>query len=86
MATEGNEYSTDIIDHPNGYYDRHDQRLSSKKLKGAVIRIMEHEEEEIKRNINNITFNTSFQSPVTMNVQKKYANRSLERQLAAGFS
>ena len=86
MATEGNEYSTDIIDHPNGYYDRHDQRLSSKKLKGAVLRIMEHEEEEIKRNINNITFNTSFQSPVTMNVQKKYANRSLERRLAAGFS
>ena len=27
---------------------------------------------------------TSFQSPITMNAQKKYANISLERQLASG--
>ena len=45
---------------------------------------MEEEEEEIERSINNITCNTSFQSPIAMNVQKKYANTSLERQLASG--
>ena len=45
---------------------------------------MEQEEEEIERNINNITCDTSFESPVTMNLQKKDANFSLERRLAAG--
>ena len=46
---------------------------------------MEQEKEEIERNINNITCDTSFQSPITKNVQKKYANWSLERRLAAGI-
>ena len=45
---------------------------------------MEQEEEETERNINNITCDTSFQSPVTKNVQKKEENGSLERWLAAG--
>ena len=62
MTTEGNEYFTDIINHLNGYQDRHGQILSSKKLKEAVLRVMEQEEEEeeIERNINNITCDTSF--------------------------
>ena len=85
MATEDNEYFTDILDTLNKYQDRHGQRLSSKNLKEAVLRVMEQQEEEIKRNINNITCDTSFQSPVTMNVQKKDANWSLERRLDAGF-
>ena len=38
----------------------------------------------MERNINTITCDTSFQSPVTKNVQKKDANWSLERRLAAG--
>ena len=46
---------------------------------------MDEEEEEMERNINNITCDTPFQSPVTNNVQKKNANRSLERQLTAGI-
>ena len=45
---------------------------------------MEQEEAEIERDINNNTCDTSFQSPVAMNVQKKDANWSLERRLAAG--
>ena len=48
-------------------------------LKEAVIRVMEQQEEEIEHNINNITCNTSFESPRTMNAQKKGANWSLER-------
>ena len=39
----------------------------------------------MERNINNITCHTPFQSPITKNVQKKDANWSLERRLAAGI-
>ena len=67
MATEGNEYFTDILDTLNKYQDRHGQRLSSKNLKEAVLRVMDEEEEEIERNINNITCDTSIQYPVTNN-------------------
>ena len=45
---------------------------------------MEQEEEELELNINNITWDTSFESPVTINVQKKDVKFSLERRLAAG--
>ena len=84
MDTEDNEYFTDILETLNIYQDLHGQRLSSKKLKEAVLRVMDEEEEGMERNINNITCDTPFQSPVTKNVQKKDANCSLERLLAAG--
>ena len=74
MATEGIEYFTDILDTLKKHLDRHGQRFSSKKLKEAVLGVMEQQEEEIKHNINNITSDTSFQSPVTKNVQEKDAN------------
>ena len=41
-----------ILDTLNIYQDRHEQRLSSKKLREAVRRVMDQEEEEIERNIN----------------------------------
>ena len=85
MATSDNEYFTDILDHLNRYQDRHGQRFPNKKLKEYVLCVMEQQEEEIEHNINNITCDTSFESPVTMNVQKKDANWALERQLAAGI-
>ena len=44
---------------------------------------MEEKEKETKSNINNITMETSFQSPVAMIAQKKYANMSLDRQLVS---
>ena len=47
------------------------------KLKEAVRRVMDEEKEEMERNINNITCNTPFQSPVTKSVQKKDASWSL---------
>ena len=49
---------TDILDHLNEYHDCHGQILSSKNLKEAVLRVMEQQEEEIERNINNITYDT----------------------------
>ena len=71
MATERDEYFTEILDNLNKYNDSHGQILSSKNLKEAVFRVMEEEEEEIARKINNITCDTSFQSPIAMNVQNK---------------
>ena len=46
---------------------------------------MDEEGEEIERNINNITCDTPFQSPVTKNVQKKDANWSLKDDLMQAF-
>ena len=45
---------------------------------------MDEEEEEMERNINNITCDTTFQSPGTKSVKKKDASWSLEKRLAAG--
>ena len=58
-----------MLNHLNEYNDCHGQGLSSKNLKDAVLCVTEEEEEEIERNINNITCDASFQSPVAMNVQ-----------------
>ena len=45
MATERDEYFTDMLDHLNEYNNFHGQILSSKNLKEAVLRVMEEEEE-----------------------------------------
>ena len=39
MATEGNEYFTDILDHLNEYQNRHDHILSTKNLKEAALHV-----------------------------------------------
>ena len=71
ISTKYNEYSTNILDTLNKYQDCHGQKLTSKKLKEAVLRVMDKEEEEIEYNINKISCDTPFQSPVTKNIQKK---------------
>ena len=60
MDTQKEEYFTEMLDHLNKYNDHHDQILSSAKYEEADLRVMEEEEEEIERNINNITCGTSF--------------------------
>ena len=65
------------MDHLRIYNDRHGQQLSSKNFRDAFIRVMREEKEEIESRINNITMATSFQPPVPMNAQNKYANMSL---------
>ena len=85
MTNVDNSYFTDVLDTLNEYQDRHGQRLSSKKRREAVGRVMNEEVEEMERNINNITCDTPFQSPGTKSVQKKDASWSLERRLAAGI-
>ena len=79
MATVDNEYFSDILFTVIEYQDHHGQRLSSKNLREAVRCVMDEEEEEMERNINNITCYTSFKSPVTKSAQKKDASWSLER-------
>ena len=46
---------------------------------------MEEEEKDAKRNVNNITTDNLFQSPVTINAQKKDANVTYERRIASGI-
>ena len=84
MANVNNDYFSDVLDTLHKYRDHHGKRLSSKKLREAVGRVMNEEVEEMERNINNITCDTQFQSPGTKTVQKKDASWSLERRLAAG--
>ena len=46
---------------------------------------MEDEEKYAERNVNNVTTDTLFQSPVTINAQKKDANVTYERRFAPGI-
>ena len=60
MATVDNAYVSDILDTLNKNQDRHGQRFSSKKLREAVRRVMDEEEEEMERNINIIACDTPY--------------------------
>ena len=46
---------------------------------------MEDEVKYAKRNVNDVTPDTLFQSPITINSQKKDANLTYERQIALGI-
>ena len=85
MATPKEEYLTEMLDHLNEHNRRNDKPLSSKNLRESVIRVMEEEEKDAKCNVNNVTANNSFQSPVAINAQKKDTNVSYERQLDLGI-
>ena len=74
MANVDNEYFTDVLDTLKKYQDHHGQIFSSKKLRGAVWHVMEEEEEEMERNINNITCDTPFHFSITKSVEKKDAS------------
>ena len=53
MSNVDNAYFTNVLDTLNKYQDSHGQRLSSKKLKEALLRVMDEEEEGIEHNIDN---------------------------------
>ena len=63
--------------------ERHGTSLSSKNLQEAVSRVVEEEEKDSEHNINNITTQTLFQFPITINAQKKYVNVTNERLIAS---
>ena len=74
MATPREEYFTKMLDYLLKHNHRHGTPLSSKNLQEEVIRVMEEEEKYAKHNVNNVTTDTLFRSPVNINAQKKDAN------------
>ena len=82
MATAREEYLTNMLDSILDHNHCQGTPLSSKKLQEAVSRVMEEEEKAAECNVNNITTDTLFQSPVTINAQKKDANLKNERLIA----
>ena len=85
MATPREEYYTKMLDSLLGHTHCHGTPLSSKNLQEAVSRVMEEEEKYYERNANNITTDNFFQSPVTINAQKKDVNMTYERQISLGI-
>ena len=67
MATPKEEYFTEMLDHLIKHNHCHGTPMSNKKLREAVIRVVEDEEKEAKRNVNNVTMDTLSWSPVTFN-------------------
>ena len=76
MATERKLHFTKILDSILDDNERHGTPLSREKLQKAVSRVMEDK-------VNNVTMDTLFQSPVTINAQNKDANVTNERRIAA---
>ena len=77
MVTERKVYFTNMLESILDYNTRHDTPLSSKNIPEEVIRFMsgtEEEEKDAKHNVNNVTMDNLFQSPITISAQKKNAN------------
>ena len=70
ITTPKEEYFTDILDSLIEHSCCHDTPLSSKNLRESVIRVMEDKENDAKCNVNNVTMDNLFQSPVIINAQK----------------
>ena len=82
MATPKEEYFTKTLDSLIDYNHCHGTPQSIKDPQEAVSRFMEEEEKYAKHNVNNVTKDDFFQSPVTINAQKKYVNVKNERRIA----
>ena len=76
MVTEREVYFTKMLDSLLVNSECHGTLLPREKLQESVSRVMED-------NVNNITMDTLFHSPLTINVQNKYANVTSERRIAA---
>ena len=85
MATPKEEYFTELLEYLIEHNHRHGTPISNEKLQESVIRVMDDEEKDAKRNVNNVTTDTLFYSPVTVNKQNKYANVTYERQIYLGI-
>ena len=85
MATPKEEYFTEMLDHLIEHNIFHGTPMSNEKLREAVIRVVADEEKNAKRNVNNVTTDTLFQSSVTVNAQNKDANVTYERNCFSGI-
>ena len=82
MATEVEVYFTIILDSLLYNNEHHGKPVSSKKLQEAFSRVVAGAEgggKYAKRNVNDVTMYTLFQSPVTTKAQKKDLNVTNER-------
>ena len=85
MTTPTEEYFMEMLDYLLEHNHRHGTPLFSKNLREVFIRVMGDEEKDAECNVNNVTKDTLFQSPVSINAQKKDANMTYERQIASGI-
>ena len=85
IATPKEEYFVEILDQLIEHNHCHGTSMSNEKLREAVIRVMEDKEKDAENNVNNVTMDTLFQSPANINVQKKDANVTYDRQIASGI-
>ena len=85
MATPKEEYFGDILDHLIKHNRRHSTPMSNEKLREAVIRVMEYEEKDPERNVNNVTTDNLFWSPATVNAQNKDVNVTYEIRISSGI-
>ena len=83
IATPREEYFMKMLDSLLYYNHRQGTPLYSKKLQEAVSRFMEEGEKYAERNIKKVNVDDFFQSPVTINTQKKDANLTNERRIAS---
>ena len=64
MATPKDKYHNMLLNNLLNDNNRKGAPLSNEKSRQAVGKVMEETEAEFERNINKITCNTSFQSPI----------------------
>ena len=74
MATPKDKYYTKLLKTLVDESNRNSAPLSNENIQQAVSIVMEETEAELKRDINEITMDTSFKSPV----QKKYISTIIE--------
>ena len=88
MATPSDKYYTKTLETLVAYNDHHNAPMSNDKIRQAISTVMSETEEgknDAKRNANNMTMDTFYQSPVTNNTQGKIANVPNERQVASNI-
>ena len=74
-----------MLDHLIKHNRCHGTPMSNKNIQEAATRVMEYEEKDSERNVNNVTTDTLLQLPITVNAQKKDANMTYERRISLGI-
>ena len=64
-----------------GHNHHHCTPLYSKYFQEAFSRVMEEKDNDAKRIINKVTMDNLFQYPISINSEKKYANKTNDKQI-----
>ena len=79
MTTPKEEYFMEMLDYLLEHNHRHGTPLCSKNVREEAIRVMEYEEKDSESNVNKVSNDNLFWSPITINAQKKDANITYDR-------